>query len=101
MITRVDGVIDLSEVQVELVTRLSNRPSSPRNRTIMTDIQRKLAKWGKRNAVSRRFHANSDKTTIAGWRLELDKSLQVFKVCSAAWAKHVLDLPRLEGVCDE
>ena len=67
----------------------------------MGDIQRKLAKWGKRNAVSRRFHANSDKTTIAGWRLELDKSLQVFKVRSVAWMKHVINLLRLEGVRDK
>jgi hypothetical protein len=44
-------------------------------------IQKKLVKWGKRNAVSRRFHAKNNKETIAIWKLDLDKILQVFNVC--------------------
>ena len=42
-----------------------------------------LAKWGKRGAVSRRFHAKSEKEAIAAWRSDLDKILQSFNVCSA------------------
>ena len=64
-------------------------------------IQKKLAKWGKRNAVSRRFHANGDKAAIASWRLELDKSLQVFKVRSVTCVKRVINPPRPERDCDK
>ena len=46
----------------------------------MVAIQKKLVKWSGRNVVSRRFHAKDDKKTIAAWRLDLDKILQVFKV---------------------
>ena len=67
----------------------------------MRGIQGKLAKWGKRNAVFRRFHANSDKATIASWRLELDKPLQVFKVCAITLVEYVINLPRTEGVRDQ
>ena len=48
----------------------------------MADIETKLAKWGKRSVVFRRFHAKDDKEKIAAWRLELDKILQVFSVRS-------------------
>ena len=64
----------------------------------MGDIQGKLAKWGKRNAVSRQFHANGDQATIASWRLELDKSLQVLKVGLVGWMRLVINRPCLEGV---
>ena len=78
----VHGAMDLLRMWVELTSSFLNRPFNDINCRTMTNIQRKLAKWGKRNAVSRRFHANSDKATIASWRLELDKPLQVFKVRS-------------------
>ena len=71
-----------------------------RNRRTVGNIQKKLAKWSKRNAVSRRIHAKSDKAKIASWRLELDKSLQVFKVSYVAWMRHIVDPPRSEGVRD-
>ena len=48
----------------------------------MAAIQEKLVKWGGRNFVSRRFHAKDDKEKISAWKLDLDKILQVFKVCS-------------------
>ena len=48
----------------------------------MADIQRKLVKWGKRNVVSRCFHAKDDKVKIAVWRSDLNKILQVFDVRS-------------------
>ena len=49
---------------------------------MVADIQRKLVKWGKRNAISRRFHVRDDEKMIATWGLDLDKILQVFNVRS-------------------
>jgi len=40
----------------------------------------KLAKWVKRNAISRHFQAKKNKRTIAAWRLDLEDILQVFNV---------------------
>ena len=48
----------------------------------MAEIQRKLIKKVKQNAVSRLFHAKSDKETIAGWKSDLSKILLVFNVRS-------------------
>ena len=59
----------------------------------MAEIQKKLVKWGKRNVVSRRFHAKNDKETIATWNLDLDKILQVLNVCSVIRAKISADFP--------
>ena len=46
----------------------------------MAEIQRKLIKKSKQNAVSRLFRAKSDKETIAGWKSDLSKILLVFNV---------------------
>jgi hypothetical protein len=46
----------------------------------LVEIQRKLTKKGKQNAVSRFFHAKSDKGMIAGWKSDLSKILLVFDV---------------------
>jgi len=46
---------------------------------IVAEIQRKIVKWGKRNAISRLLPKNDEKT-IATWRLELTRILQVFNV---------------------
>jgi hypothetical protein len=35
-----------------------------------------------RNAVSRLLHAQNDAAMIAGWKLELNRILHVFNVCS-------------------
>ena len=48
----------------------------------MDGIQRHIIKWGKRNAISRRYHARDDKEVIATWRLDLDGILRVFNVRS-------------------
>ena len=58
----------------------------------MADIQKKLIKWGKRNAVSRRLHAKNDKETIATWRLDLGEVLQVFNVRSVSEWRSFLTL---------
>jgi hypothetical protein len=62
--------------------RISNPPltQSALYRRTVADIQKRLVKWGKRNVASRHFHAKKDKETIAAWRLDLEKILQVFKV---------------------
>ena len=57
------------------------------NRRTVADIQGKLVKWDKRSAVSRRFHAKNNKKTIATWKLDLDKILQVFTVRSIVWGR--------------
>jgi len=47
---------------------------------MVADIQKKLAKWDRRNPISRRFRAKDDEKMVATWRLDLDKILQVFRV---------------------
>jgi len=48
----------------------------------VAEIQKNIIKRGKRNGVSRMFHAKNDKEMIATWRLDLDRILHVFNVCS-------------------
>ena len=48
----------------------------------MAEIQRKAIKRGKRNPVSRLLQAKNDKDVIAAWRVDLDRILRVFNVCS-------------------
>jgi len=45
----------------------------------VAEIQRKIIKRGKRNVVSRLFHANDEKA-IANWRLGINRILHVFNV---------------------
>ena len=56
----------------------------------MTAIQERIAKWGKRNPISRRFHAKDDEGAIANWTLDLDKIRRVFDVRSFNWARPLL-----------
>ena len=46
-------------------------------------IRRSIVKLGKQNLISRISHARNDKRTIAAWTSDLDRILQVFKVCPA------------------
>ena len=46
----------------------------------MAEIQGKVVKQSRRNAVSRLLHARNDKETIGGWKLELNRILHVFNV---------------------
>ena len=48
----------------------------------MAEIQRGIVKGGKRNAISRVFHAKDDQGTIAAWRLDLNRILHIFNVRS-------------------
>ena len=56
----------------------------------MTAIQERIAKWGKRNPISRRFHVKDDEEAISDWRLDLDKIRRVFDVRSFHWARSLL-----------
>jgi len=49
------------------------------DRRTVAEIQRKIVKWGKRNAISRLL-PNNDEKTIVTWRLELTRILQIFNV---------------------
>ena len=58
------------------------------DRRTVAEIQRKVTKQSRRNAVSRLFHARNDKDMIAAWKLDLGRILQVFNVRSVivcAW----------------
>ncbi|KAF9787199.1 hypothetical protein BJ322DRAFT_707230 [Thelephora terrestris] len=44
----------------------------------VAEILRKIAERGKRNTVSRLFHAKDDKDTIAAWRQDLIRVIHVF-----------------------
>ena len=48
----------------------------------MDEIQRNIIKRGKRNPIFRRYHAKNEKEAIATWRLDLDRILHLFNVCS-------------------
>ena len=56
----------------------------------MDEIQRHVIKWGKRNVISRQYHAKDDKEAIATWRLDLDRIVHVFNVCSVIPARRLL-----------
>jgi hypothetical protein len=51
------------------------------------EIQWKVIKQTKRNAVSRLLHAKNDKEMITGWKAELNRILQLFTVCSAVFTR--------------
>ena len=57
---------------------------------IMDGIQKHIVEWGKRNAISRCYHAKDDKEAIATWKFDLDGIRRVFNVCSIAPAWQLL-----------
>ena len=56
----------------DLLTKFSTR--------IIAEIQKNTIKRGKRNPISRRYHAKDDKEAIAAWKLELNWILHIFNV---------------------
>jgi hypothetical protein len=50
----------------------------------LAEIEMKIEQ-GKRNAVSRLFHAKNDKETIAGWKSDLSRVLHIFNVRSVVF----------------
>ena len=63
-----------SGVQGALLTEFLTRTTA--------EIRRHLVKCGKRNPISRRYHAKDDEELIATWGLEFNRILRVFNVCS-------------------
>ena len=55
----------------------------------MDEIQKHIIKRGKRNVISRRYHAKDDEKAIATWRLDLDRILHVFSVCPITPARRL------------
>ena len=53
------------------------------HRRAVTEIRTNIFKQGKRNVISRRFHARNDKETITSWRLDLNRILHIFNVRSS------------------
>jgi len=49
----------------------------------MAEIQRRIVEKRERGLFSRLAHAKNDKETIAAWKMDLIRILQVFNVCSA------------------
>ena len=56
----------------------------------MGEIQRHIIERGKRNVISRRYHAKDDKEAIATWRLDLDRILPAFDVRPVTPARRLL-----------
>ena len=57
----------------------------------MDEIQKHITKRGRRNAISRRYHAKADKKAISTWKLDLERTLGVFNVCSVTRARQLLE----------
>ena len=57
------------------------------DRRTVAGIQENIIEKGGRNLLSRLAHAKNDKETITAWKLDLNRILHVFNVCSAiaAW----------------
>ena len=57
----------------------------------MDEIQKHITKRGRRNAISRRYHAKADKKAISTWKLDLEGIVSVFDVCSVTPARQLLE----------
>ena len=55
------------------------------DRRTVAEIERKVIKQSGRNTISRVFHAKNDKEAIVAWKLDLNRTLHVFNVRSAAF----------------
>ena len=66
-------------------------PNEPTYRTVnrrtVAGIQEKIVEKCGRNLLSRLANAKSDKETIATWKLDLNRILHVFNVCSVIAAR--------------
>ena len=60
------------------------------HRRTMTKIQRYIVKRGKRNTISRFFHAKNDREVIAAWKLDLNEIRHVFNVRSITSVRRLL-----------
>ena len=62
-----------------MIDRLANRSV---DRRTVAEIERKIVEQGQRNVFSRFFHAKEDKEAMAAWKLDLNRILHIFNVCS-------------------
>ena len=58
------------------------------NRRTVAEIQRKVIKQDERNVAFRFLHAKNDKETIAAWKSDLSRVLQVFNVRSVCSTRY-------------
>ena len=63
------------------------------DRRTVAEIQGKVIKQSGRHALSRLFHAKSDKEKIAAWKSDLNRILVVFNVCSVRSCLVIADCP--------
>ena len=63
------------------------------DRRAVAEIQEKIIEKRGRNLVSRLFHAKDDKEAIGGWKLDLNRILHVFNVCSVVFTRLSLTVP--------
>jgi hypothetical protein len=70
---------------------------------MVADIHERRVKWSKWNVVSRHFHAKDDEKAIIAWKLDFDRILRVFNVCSIISVKTNANFLVLipEGTCNE
>ena len=64
-------------------------------------IEGNIIKQGKRNGISQRLHAKSDKEKVAAWGSDLDKMLQVFNVRSVASITTAANFLFSEDACNQ
>ena len=95
---------DLSQSVCKAIAQLTMWVTQMASRGLLTDsaldcrtvaeIQKKVVKRSGRNAISRLFHAKNDKESIAAWKLDLNRTLHVFNVCSVVftWVSLILSL---------
>ena len=57
------------------------------------EIQEKIIEKGGRSLLSRLVQAKNDKETIAAWKLDLNRTLHVFNVCSVVFTLLSLTVP--------
>ena len=67
-----------------VVHKASNAPAHRVvNRRTVAGIQEKIVKKRGRGLLSRLANAKNDKETITTWKLDLNRILHIFNVCSA------------------
>jgi len=88
--------IEQLNMQVESAVDMSGDALTGLSIRAVAEIQRSVIERGKRNVVSRHFHAKNDKEMIATWRLDLNRILHVFNVRSAAFCLTAANWPALD-----
>ena len=66
-----------------------------------TEIQGRVAKYGKRNAASRFLQVKRDKDRIVDWKQDLQMILQVFNVRSVCFIGRYMTTHFSDGVVDQ